>query len=673
MGRSPLFFVLALVATALARVGCAGNEWVSLPNGDGYWKNPLVYTFPVKSVNLSSAATPEFYNLYSAEGLEGTNAQGFGKIWEDPHPVHGIQTSAGDYVIVGKIMEGSGEGRVNEAFAIKTDSKGDLLWSWSSGLATSQKDSGGSVVSAENAANAVAEISSTEVVVCGWSTRLTSAGASTTKTGVRTMWKLNLATGAQVWQADVEASSATHGAYEMIDVDEAAGLAYLSGFSGKATLSEMTFKSYGNVPDGRALVEAFPISALTASTPPTAAQRAWNTGFSGEWITAKAARPVGGSSSSGLVGVLLYGEVTDEESAGVAMLHSNSGSLVSSDWPKKYGTAHGEGTDLQFSADGESILITGHNSVELNGRKSLSGSLTKISAQNGSRIWTKTYSAGGNPSLIFNECWGLATLSGGKGYALSCGTGIETCAGLGSDATLQQNCAAGKGDDRPGALTRPAAVWQSLLVRVDLDGNLLYQRVDQVRLNATENNPELSDPTQYYQHGMLSSASEWVVATSDGGLALIQDEVSGVGLFKLAPPSQQSPTPAPTPAPRPAPAPTPAPAQTLAPAPQPAASQPALEPSASPAPQPAVSKDNGGGGSNDDTMITIVIIVVVAVFVVGAFAWAAYRYGSGHGRFSKVIGPKRFSAMLRMQSMKPGTNNGANQVLPETVYPKDIK
>ena len=72
-------------------------------------------------------------------------------------------------------------------------------------------------------------------------------------------------------------------------------------------------------------------------------------------------------------------------------------------------------------------------------------------------------------------------------------------------------------------------------------------------------------------------------------------------------------------------------------------------------------------------MITIVIVVVVAVFVVGAFAWAAYRYGSGHGRFSKVIGPKRFSAMLRMQSMKPGTNNGANQVLPETVFPKDIK
>ena len=77
----------------------------------------------------------------------------------------------------------------------------------------------------------------------------------------------------------------------------------------------------------------------------------------------------------------------------------------------------------------------------------------------------------------------LATLSGENGYALSCGTGIETCTGLESNATLQQNCAAGKGDDRPGALTRPAAVWQSLLVRVDVDGNLLYQRVDQGRLN----------------------------------------------------------------------------------------------------------------------------------------------------------------------------------------------
>ena len=52
---------------------------------------------------------------------------------------------------------------------------------------------------------------------------------------------------------------------------------------------------------------------------------------------------------------------------------------------------------------------------------------------------------------------------------------------------------------------------------------------------------------------------EFAVKTSDGGILLVNDEASGVGVFKLMP-EQQAPTPTPAPTPAPAPSPTPSPA-----------------------------------------------------------------------------------------------------------------
>merc|ERR1712146_248255 len=70
------------------------------------------------------------------------------------------------------------------------------------------------------------------------------------------------------------------------------------------------------------------------------------------------------------------------------------------------------------------------------------------------------------------------------------------------------------------------AVWQSLAVRTDASGSLLWQRVDQWR---SAGSPKLGE-SGWQQSG---SASEYVQPTSDGGYVFIQDEVGGVGILKL--------------------------------------------------------------------------------------------------------------------------------------------
>ena len=38
---------------------------------------------------------------------------------------------------------------------------------------------------------------------------------------------------------------------------------------------------------------------------------------------------------------------------------------------------------------------------------------------------TTEISGGGNPDLIYNECWGVTSVS--DGFLVACGTGIEQC------------------------------------------------------------------------------------------------------------------------------------------------------------------------------------------------------------------------------------------------------
>eukprot|EP00966_Prymnesium_polylepis_P143797 3319614-Prymnesium_polylepis.3 len=88
MGRSPATLLLLLLRPRAT-------------SGD-------VYTYPVKSINLTSAATPLSYNV--DDGNVG-----------DPHPVHGIETSDGGHVLVGKGARGT---TGVSAFAIKLNTDG---------------------------------------------------------------------------------------------------------------------------------------------------------------------------------------------------------------------------------------------------------------------------------------------------------------------------------------------------------------------------------------------------------------------------------------------------------------------------------------------------------------------------------------------------------------------
>ena len=113
---------------------------------------------------------------------------------------------------------------------------------------------------------------------------------------------------------------------------------------------------------------------------------------------------------------------------------------------------------------------------------------------------------------------------------IACGTGIEDCGPFtGQMLTDCQKALPVVGtDSRPGAVARPASVWQSFIIRTDQDGKLLWQRVDQRREPGL---PALGSP------GWIptGSASEYVAPTLDGGYILVQDEAVGVGILKLKP------------------------------------------------------------------------------------------------------------------------------------------
>ena len=103
-------------------------------------------------------------------------------------------------------------------------------------------------------------------------------------------------------------------------------------------------------------------------------------------------------------------------------------------------TNHGEATDLTLvSNDGDviGVAVSGHKSID----KGIDGSVTMLD-MDGEILWNKNYGNpvggiheyagldGGNPKLIFDECWGIQPTDHGS-IILACGTGIEGCAGHG--------------------------------------------------------------------------------------------------------------------------------------------------------------------------------------------------------------------------------------------------
>eukprot|EP00927_Polykrikos_kofoidii_P007962 TRINITY_DN13285_c0_g1_i3.p1 TRINITY_DN13285_c0_g1~~TRINITY_DN13285_c0_g1_i3.p1 ORF type:complete len:517 (+),score=61.30 TRINITY_DN13285_c0_g1_i3:67-1617(+) len=441
-----------------------------------------VDNFPVKSINVAAADEVEFY---VAPVLEES-------VIEDPHPVHGIETSDGSFVLVGK---GGDQGNTMEAFAIKLSASGSVQWTWTSGL------------TGNDVANSVVQIGNNDdLIIVGFAT---VGGVAK-----RAMWRLSSDLGQPTWFASTFGDEAgSNGAWEVVAMNADSTGLLIGGVHRMPSSEEMAFKSYGNVPSGKSVVMNILLTALASA--PTSSSAAWTaSNFNSAYLTVKAVHPISIPGNKNVV-ALLWGE---EKHASLVELGGSTGAVVSG--PHDYGVEHGEGTDMVALPDGFAISGQGKD-----GSVGLSGRITRVGS-NYSRLWTKSYSAGGDPKYILNECWGLQAMADG-GFALACGTGIENCNGM--TGTMLSQCRAGQplsADDRPGAIPRKAGVWQSLVVRTDTAGELLWQRVDQFR-NAGE--PPLGT-SGWEEH---SSASEYVLKCANGDLASVNDEVSGIGLLRF--------------------------------------------------------------------------------------------------------------------------------------------
>ena len=450
-------------------------------------------TFPVKSKNLNQSNPVAFY--------ESPSVAGYGLF--DVHPVHGTATSDGGYVMVGKAVEADGS-TIRRAFAVKLNATGSILWVW-----------GSTAAGVDDVANAVVQLprgsdgSGDDLLVVGYRT---FGGV-----GQRAITKLSLASGSELWTALWPASNPSrHGAWEMAELTRDGTAVLLAGLTDSPIQVE-AFKSYGNVGAGSALVQSLPVGVLaSAVSAPVESAASWTYGPTTAYWTSKAAR----SLPDGSAVALLYREGAGKMASLVKL--SAAGAVL---WgPIDYGTQHGEGTDVVVAADGSGFAIAGHGDGGV--AETLSGRLTKVGSD-GTHAWSRSYSSVdyslGN-KLIKNECWGVQPLE--DGYVMACGTGIEDCDGYAGQVLA--DCQAGRGDPRPGAVPRAASVWQSLIVRTDLDGGLLWQRVDQYRERGS---PPLGTPGWT----PLSSAAEYVVRTpADGGLTFFNDEVGGIGLLRLS-------------------------------------------------------------------------------------------------------------------------------------------
>jgi len=298
----------------------------------------------------------------------------------------------------------------------------------------------------------------------------------------------------------------------------------------------MHFKSFGNSPGGVAVVQFIPLAALMKSTPPTSAQVSWTRKFyqtdTGEKVgiaTAKNAH----CTAKGQIATMMWSEKgSNAGQCSYATLDSTGAVSVA---PKfRVNKNLYECTDMNVDSTGTYAYTTGHghDPVAKIGYKPF---VTKIKIADGAEVWTKSYEGGGgNPKLIFNECFGIATMA--DGLVMSCGTGIEDCQkAMGDDGKATKStksareladCKAGKGDLRQGAVARAAAIWQLLVIKVDFDGTLKWQQVMSYKKKGAEDKPG--------DKGFAadSSGGEWAIATKDGGFAIVADQQNGSGVMK---------------------------------------------------------------------------------------------------------------------------------------------
>ena len=416
----------------------------------------------------------------------------------DPHAVHGIEILNNGFVLSGKSIDNKGteEGFViklpknmpNEKLYLHPEEEHTYDWTFTFG-SPGRKDG----------ANGAANIFDSVFV----------AGYSENNKGIINSYiaKINLLDGKLKWEKNFQSKIKNkNSAFESILKTSDQGL-ILSGVTNSDKDSFEGFKSYGNPQSGETLVMFFDKKSLISDSPPT--KPTWE-------IVIK-------DSTSGIT----IKEIINEKNYVIASKENKEdgiSKIIKIDdrgktiWSKNYPN-FGEITDLDmssFNGKNDGILISGHKKDKYGG---IDGSMAKVSLD-GSLIWNNTFGnpLGGinkfskieikNEKMVFDECWGISSMGDG-GAIMACGTGIEECEFYQNNNKLFSQC-----------LNDPRTTWRSLLIRVDKNGNKIWEHVDSFFFTGEDDD-------------LPSTASEYVFITKDKNIASVTDLGFGIGLQLL--------------------------------------------------------------------------------------------------------------------------------------------
>ena len=407
---------------------------------------------------------------------------------EDPHPVHGVETSDGSFILGGKFIDLGGgtngfvvklsNGTSEQPILIEEGAQGHE-WTYTFGQPNSF-----------DAVNSVAA-KDDDIFVAG-------VKQSETLGMQRFLAKLDSTSGEQVWSMVLPTFGSLESAFESIVLTNDGG-AILAGFTDGDQGGVEGFKSYGNPHSGKANVMFFSASQLESEHAPEEAM--WEQTYS-DFGSIRSIKPA----DEGFVFVTAQ----SEESYVVAKIDENGDQEWSQ--PLNY---HGEATDIAVVTNSDveiGYAVTGHNHFG----EGVDGSLTFLEL-NGDIRWTKSYGnpAGGirefeglgegNPSLIFDECWGIQPTGDGS-VVVACGTGIEDCS-LGN-VGLGLEC---RND--------PRRKWRSLMMKISSSSEQEWYRTD-----------------SFYHEGedvAAATAAEHVIRMRDGRFAAVIDQDFGIGLLVL--------------------------------------------------------------------------------------------------------------------------------------------
>jgi len=320
--------------------------------------------------------------------------------------------------------------------------------------------------------------------------------------------------GAKVWDRTYPDSQAGKaGALESVTFTQDGGFV-VSGFT-NSDERDPVFKSSGQAGSGRPVLMKFTKDDASSSSPPGEPSWVYTAPSTDDYTgSAKVVREADDGTIMALAG---------QQTALIKL--SAKGSLI---WANVFDEPN-QGTDFVPVPNG--TVVTGlrqysSTAVCPDGCGYNTGELVHIAQDGQSTAWKYTYGnppgglnqfkglAAGPPELIYTECWGIQAtrdMHGNvNGVVTACGTGIEGCDTPGLTDALVAECR-----------KDPRTTWRSLTVGFNLQGEVLWRRVDNFKNKDT---------------GSIvgTSANEYVFLRADGSPVGVTDEGFGVGLLVMS-------------------------------------------------------------------------------------------------------------------------------------------